>query len=96
MSSAVSATPAAKRPWSVFLLDYSAVSATSVILEVSAGERGGRHGDGLDLQDVREAQCATPFWHEQLGTSGADFAVTADQVVATRPITVAAIAKHSH
>jgi hypothetical protein len=42
------------------------------------------------------SQCATPFWHEQLGISGADFAVTANQVVARRPITVATIAKHNH
>jgi hypothetical protein len=40
--------------------------------------------------------CRHEFWDEQLGTSGDDFAVAAEQVVARRPITVAAIAKHQH
>lgn len=42
------------------------------------------------------SQCATEFWHDQLGTSGDTFIVSADQVVAQREIRVSTIAKHKH
>jgi hypothetical protein len=40
--------------------------------------------------------CATGWWNEVLGLTGGDFAIPAGQVVQTREIRVATIAKHNH